>query len=294
MRLTSAFRCLRMALLASALALSAGCGEGRTAAEAENVRDVLKATWQQEGLPLEVDPVVATGHYAVAGWTQGRALLEHREHGWEVLLCAGDLLRTKDGLASAGVPDGEAGHLSEALQDAERKASAARLAQMASFKGLARMGTAHATHMPGSAADSSQQEALQVHEAWSRATPEGATVGVVYLQIRNSGEADQLIGIRSSASETASLHKSRTEAAMVGMHAVPVLDIPRNTTIEFAPGGLHVMLTGLHRGLAQGEHFPLTLQFRSAGERQVEVNVAPMGAMGPAQPDAGGHEHIHN
>lgn len=137
-------------------------------------------------------------------------------------------------------------------------------------------------------------QTLQVRDAWSRATPEGGTVGVVYLHLSNGGAADQLVGLRSSVSASAGLHTSSVSGGMASMTPVPVLDVPGGAEIAFAPEGLHVMLTGLRHTLVQGEHFILHLQFRSAGEREVDVVVASLGAAAPDGGAAVDHEHMHH
>ena len=49
--------------------------------------------------------------------------------------------------------------------------------------------------------------------------------------------------------------------------------IPANDSVEFKPGGLHVMLINLIDGLKPGDTFDLTLNFQNAGETTVEVTV---------------------
>ncbi len=49
--------------------------------------------------------------------------------------------------------------------------------------------------------------------------------------------------------------------------------LPAGETIEFAPGGLHIMLIDLHRDLLVGERFELVLVFEEAGEIMVESEV---------------------
>jgi copper(I)-binding protein len=44
-------------------------------------------------------------------------------------------------------------------------------------------------------------------------------------------------------------------------------------TLEFQPGGLHVMLTGLRRPLVAGTAFDLDMLFEVAGPRRVRVAV---------------------
>ncbi len=51
--------------------------------------------------------------------------------------------------------------------------------------------------------------------------------------------------------------------------------------LVFAPGGYHIMLTGLSHALDAGQRFPITLTFAHAGPVTVEVTVQPMSYMPP-------------
>jgi len=52
-----------------------------------------------------------------------------------------------------------------------------------------------------------------------------------------------------------------------------VVEIPADTTLEFAPGGLHVMLIGLVDDLAVGDTFQVTLEFENHAPIQLDVQV---------------------
>jgi len=75
---------------------------------------------------------------------------------------------------------------------------------------------------------------------------------------------------------------------MLGVQGV---DLPPGGHAQLAPGGLHVMLVGLHDPLVVGKGFPLTLNFEKAGSVTVEVEVEkkPSHGAGPAM----GMEHDH-
>jgi hypothetical protein len=54
------------------------------------------------------------------------------------------------------------------------------------------------------------------------------------------------------------------------------LQIKPGETVEFAPGSFHIMLVGLKRPLAAGNHVKSTLMFEKAGAVDVEFDVLPM------------------
>jgi len=56
------------------------------------------------------------------------------------------------------------------------------------------------------------------------------------------------------------------------------LEIPAGGSVTLAPGGFHLMMTGLKGPLKQGTSVPLTLVFEKAGRIDVELAVEAIGA----------------
>ncbi|MGA8136761.1 MAG: copper uptake system-associated protein [Pseudomonas gingeri] len=119
-----------------------------TAADQQNIEDLMRHTWEHPDAPLAVGPVTVEGDHAVAGWTQGerggRALLSKNEKGWRVVLCAGDSLLEPATLRSAGLAADAAAHMSQAVTQAESALPPARVKQFALFKGVMKVGPEHA------------------------------------------------------------------------------------------------------------------------------------------------------
>jgi copper(I)-binding protein len=116
---------------------------------------------------------------------------------------------------------------------------------------------------------------LTIGHPWSRATPGGAKVGVVYITLINDGKtADRLIKVSTPVAASASIHSSVQDGDIMRMREVEGIEIPAGKEIELKPGGLHIMLMGLTRPLKDGEMFPLTLTFAKAGEVALEAMVA--------------------
>ena len=114
---------------------------------------------------------------------------------------------------------------------------------------------------------------VKVLNAWSRATAPGASVGVAYFEIVNSGAADALTGIESPVAVRVEMHSMSMDGAVMRMRPVASVQVPAGANISFEPGGLHVMLIDLKQPLQQDQRFPLTLLFEHAGRVRVEVLV---------------------
>jgi copper(I)-binding protein len=125
--------------------------------------------------------------------------------------------------------------------------------------------------------------AIGIDGAWTRATAPRAANGGAFMTIRNGGDApDTLIAAASPAAARTELHTHTMQDGMMRMRPVEGgIPIPPHGTAELAPGGLHVMMMGLHAPLAEGSRVAITLIFEKAGSVTVEVPVMKAGAAGP-------------
>jgi hypothetical protein len=114
--------------------------------------------------------------------------------------------------------------------------------------------------------------AVEVSEAWARATMPGQKVAGVYMQLRADGAA-RLIGVRSGAARAAEVHEMSHAGGVMKMRKVEALDLPAGKAVKLEPGGFHVMLFDIGKPLKPGERVPLTLIVEQAGKR-VEVPVS--------------------
>jgi periplasmic copper chaperone A len=119
---------------------------------------------------------------------------------------------------------------------------------------------------------------LTITQPWSRATPPGATVAVVYFDIINGGDADTLLRVESDVAARAEMHSSQMENGMMRMRPLTAVHIPANNRVKFESGGLHVMLVDLKQPLKEGQRFPIKLVFRVAGTMERTVLVQSMTA----------------
>jgi copper(I)-binding protein len=130
---------------------------------------------------------------------------------------------------------------------------------------------------------------MMVHKPWSRPTPAGATVGGGYLTLMNHGSAaDRLVSVEAPFAEKAEIHESLTEDGVAKMREITGgVEVKPGATVEFKPGGKHVMFIGLRSPMAQGETRKVALVFEKAGRLEVEFAVGSAGA----QPAAGTTDH---
>lgn len=105
-----------------------------------------------------------------------------------------------------------------------------------------------------------------------------STEGAAYLSMSNRGSIeDTLLSVTSTLAGKVTLHDSRADGARVRMEEVERLALPAGTSIEMAPGGLHLMLTELKVALPAGKRLPLTVTFARAGVLEIEVPIERYG-----------------
>lgn len=129
-----------------------------------------------------------------------------------------------------------------------------------------------------SACQSSSDDPIQVRNASAGATPPGTTVGAAYMTLVANAD-DALVGATTPVADSVEMHTNTESGGVMQMRPLPVAELKSGQPFEFAPGGTHLMLIGLHAPLVADSRFPLILQFRNAGDLTVEVPVVPPGGV---------------
>jgi len=117
--------------------------------------------------------------------------------------------------------------------------------------------------------------AVEVTDAWVRATVPGQPVAGAYLTIR-SAHAAKLVGVKSPVAKSAEIHSMSDEGGVMRMRKLDALALPAGEPVELKSGGNHVMLLEIKRQLKPGENVPLTLMVEQGGKKkavQVEAQV---------------------
>jgi copper(I)-binding protein len=133
------------------------------------------------------------------------------------------------------------------------------------------------------AAEEAKTGPIAVTDAWSRATPGGADVGVGYLTITNNGDApDRLVSADADFAGQAEIHQMTMDSGVMIMRPIPNgVTIPAKGNVVFSPDAYHLMFMGLKAPLKEGETVSGTLTFEHTGKVPVSFQVEAMGASGP-------------
>lgn len=114
---------------------------------------------------------------------------------------------------------------------------------------------------------------IEIKDPWARPVMKDGN-GAVYFQLRNhAAGGDELTGISSAAAQAVEMHESMMEGDVMQMRPVGSLPIGGKASIEFGPGGYHVMLIGVKQELKAGDTLEITLHFRDHEDIAVTVPV---------------------
>ena len=114
-----------------------------------------------------------------------------------------------------------------------------------------------------------QANELQVTNARLSLLP-GDMPGAGYFRLHNAGDKPvTLVGADSDAFESVEMHMSMSNDGIARMQPVSKLGIAPGETLEFAPGGYHLMFMKRAHSLAMGDEVAVVLDF--AGEKRLPV-----------------------
>jgi hypothetical protein len=95
---------------------------------------------------------------------------------------------------------------------------------------------------PASNAGEAPAPVPQVAAPWIRSAPPTASVMAGYLRLEAGGAAVAITGAECAGFGTTELHESVEVDGVATMRQLPRVEVPAGGSIEFAPGGKHLML----------------------------------------------------
>jgi periplasmic copper chaperone A len=122
--------------------------------------------------------------------------------------------------------------------------------------------------MPGMATETPASSGMEMASMDS-----GPNSAAYFTIVNDGGVADTLIGASTDVAKSADMHQTKVENNVAQMMPVAKVEIPAHSTLEFKPGGYHLMLMGLTKDLAAGQTVKLTLQFEKSGSITVDATV---------------------
>lgn len=116
---------------------------------------------------------------------------------------------------------------------------------------------------------------VRITDPWIRINPAG-DLAAAYLTLHNdSHRALTVIGAHTVLAAHAMIHESAVIGGQSRMRARGKLVVPPGGTLRFAPGGLHIMLTGLAHPLHPGEAVQLDLLLEDGASERMSAIARP-------------------
>jgi copper(I)-binding protein len=131
---------------------------------------------------------------------------------------------------------------------------------------------------------------LMIMDPWVREAPPNAKMLAGYFTIMNhSGKSAEIVGATSDKFEKVELHKTVQEGGVAKMIAQPSVEVGKQATVKFQPGGLHLMLINPKAPLKSGDKVDITLKLKKGDDLKMTAVVKKGGAQEEHQ-----HEHMHH
>lgn len=114
---------------------------------------------------------------------------------------------------------------------------------------------------------------LTVTQAWLRLLP-GDLPLAGYAHVVNTANRDlTLVAASSPEFAAVQFHQSMNHDGMEEMRHLQQIRIAAGKSLDFAPGGYHLMLMGRKHALQPGQHVALTLHFSDGSKQTIQFVV---------------------
>ena len=115
---------------------------------------------------------------------------------------------------------------------------------------------------------------LDITDARIKNLPPTVPVRAGYMTIHNPSQvAISIVAIHSEAFASVEIHRSLMQDGMMRMDLVEALEIDADTSLQLAPGGLHLMMMQPVEPTRPGEHIEIILQLSDGSKQFLKMKV---------------------
>lgn len=120
------------------------------------------------------------------------------------------------------------------------------------------------------------ESTLDVQDAWIRHMTGDRPMAGYFVMSNKGGGERRLVGASSTAFGAAQIHESVEKEGTMSMRPVESVDVPAGGSIEFRPGGHHLMLMKRQEDIEVGDEVTIVLELADGGTRAVVFTVKPV------------------
>lgn len=115
---------------------------------------------------------------------------------------------------------------------------------------------------------------VEVSDAWARA---GKPNSAAFMNVKNTTKQERkIVSASTDVAPRVELHDHIKDGDVMKMRAVEAIVIPAGGEVNLMPGGKHVMLFDLGKGLDEGQMIKLTLTLDNGAKIGLDVPVMAM------------------
>ena len=115
---------------------------------------------------------------------------------------------------------------------------------------------------------------LDIRDPWIKNLPPSVPVRAGYMTIHNpQSKAVSIVSLRSDAFASIEIHQTIEQDGMMSMEQVPSLKIEPNSSVQLAPGGLHLMMMNPSEPTQPGDQLEIVIVLDDGSEQRVEMQV---------------------
>ena len=115
---------------------------------------------------------------------------------------------------------------------------------------------------------------LEIREAWIKNLPPSTPVRAGYMNIHNPDQvAVSVVAFRSEAFASVEIHKTSEQDGMMRMDPVPSLKIEAGSSVQLAPGGLHLMMMNPQQPTQPGDIIEIFILLDDGSEQALDMPV---------------------
>ena len=117
-------------------------------------------------------------------------------------------------------------------------------------------------------------EEIEIEGFWINEAPPVSSVHAAYLLVHNRADEDAVLNrVESPAYARVEIHQSTMNDDQVRMQAHEKLLIPARTSLEFKPGGFHLMLFNPASRMRAGDLAEFTFYLEGGGKLETSATV---------------------
>lgn len=133
------------------------------------------------------------------------------------------------------------------------------------------------TDAPSSSLDlataSASEHGVTLRDAWVRMADSTGTSAAYGVLLNSNPDSVEITGASSDMADYVEIHETMQHGDMVHMMPRGVVAIAAGDSVVMDEGGIHFMLSGLHRALQAGDKLPLVLRLGSGDSLSIELPV---------------------